>query len=110
MSVVVNLFLEGTPENIQAFIENMERDHIQDAITSFPGNLKHDYFMSLNRQNVLLLMNAWEDQASLQSFLQSDLMKSLSDMHRKFHLQVNRQAYDEKDASITPDMLHFIRR
>lgn len=110
MSIVVNLFYEGTSAAIQELRLTMEREHISEEIENFPGNLKHEYFQSINRSNIMLIMNEWQDKASLQAFLESDVMKKVDGIRKSLDIHVSRQAYDESEDLITSEHIHFKRQ
>ncbi len=63
--ITVNLYYTGTNGSAKAFASEMESSGVADEIRNEPGNLRYQYFMPLNDQETVLLIDSWTDQAAI---------------------------------------------
>ena len=65
MSLTVNLYYTGIDGAAQKFVQEMLNQGIVDKIRSEKGNLKYNYFTSLDNPETILLIDSWENQTAL---------------------------------------------
>lgn len=98
--ITVNLYYKGQNGNARAFAQEMEQSGIADAIRSEKGNLRYQYFVPLDDQETVLLIDSWVDQAAIDEHHASPMMKQLAALREKYdlHMTVERLVSDEYEA------------
>ena len=64
-TITMNLYYTGVKGNAQKFAQEMESSGTAAAIRAEEGNLKYNYFISMDDPETVLLIDSWKDQASL---------------------------------------------
>ena len=107
MSVVMNLYYTGENGAARQFAEEMERTGTADHIRKEPGNLRYDYFLSMEDPETVLLVDAWTDQAALDAHHASPMMETIASLREKFDLHMRAERYTE---DLAEDDTRFIRK
>ena len=61
MSVTVNIYYSGVNGNARKFAEEMMSDGVVSDIRAENGNLKYEYFFSMDDKGTVLLIDSWKD-------------------------------------------------
>lgn len=110
MSLTINLYYTGTNGNAKKFADEMECSGIASAIRAEKGNLKYNYFITLNDAETILLIDSWADQQALNAHHASKMMQDLALLREKYDLHMVVERY-VSDNSETPNSdYNFIRR
>lgn len=104
MSITINIYYTGAGGAARAFAEEMKKSGIVDIIRAERGNLGYEYFIPMENEQTVLLIDSWADQASLDAHHNSPVMKRIAELREKYdlHMKVERfvsaaeQASDEK--------------
>lgn len=61
------------------------------------GNLRYDYFFSLEDPETLLLIDSWENQEAIDVHHASSMMEKITELRNRYdlHMQVERYVSDE---------------
>ena len=62
MEITMNLYYSGVGGMARMFVEEMESSGVADAIRNEDGNLRYEYFLSLDDPETVLLIDSWRDQ------------------------------------------------
>ena len=110
MSLTVNLYYTGKNGSARKFAEEMESSGVADRIRQEPGNEKYDYFIPMNDPEMILLIDSWKNQKSLDAHHVSPMMKELADLREKYdlHMRVERYISDKNGMPDTDQK--FIRK
>ena len=65
MSITVNLRYTGTDGNARKFAEEMVSSGTVDAIRAEEGNLRYEYYQSLDDPETILLIDSWANQEAI---------------------------------------------
>lgn len=65
MAITVNIYYSGKDGNAVKFAREMISSGLVKAIRSEKGNLRYDYFLSMDDNGTVLLIDSWQDQAAL---------------------------------------------
>lgn len=92
MAITVNLRYRGRNGSSRAFAEEMISNGTVNAIRSESGNLRYEYFQSLDDPETILLIDSWEDQKAIDAHHASPMMKTIASLREKydFHMTVER--------------------
>ncbi len=98
--ITVNLYYKGMNGNALLFVEEMEKSGIAAAIRQEPGNLRYQYFQSLDEPETVLLIDSWIDQAAIDAHHASPMMAQLAILREKYdlHMTVERFISDDLGA------------
>ena len=96
--VTVNLRYKGA--NARAFAEEMTASGTVDLIRAEPGNLRYEYYQSLDDPETILLIDSWKDQAAIDAHHASPMMATIAELREKYdlHMTVERFVSIEDNA------------
>ena len=96
--VTVNLRYKGA--NARAFAEEMTASGTVDLIRAEPGNLRYEYYQSLDDPETILLIDSWTDQAAIDAHHASPMMATIAELREKYdlHMTVERFVSIEDNA------------
>ena len=79
MPITVNLRYTGTDGNARKFAEEMISSGTVDAIRAEEGNLRYEYYQSLDDPETILLIDSWASQEAIDAHHASPMMKTIAD-------------------------------
>ena len=96
--ITVNLRYKGA--NARAFAEEMTASGTVDLIRAEPGNLRYEYYQSLDDPETILLIDSWKDQAAIDAHHASPMMATIAELREKYdlHMTVERFVSIEDNA------------
>ena len=92
MAITVNLRYTGKDGNARKFAEEMTAGGTVAAIRAEVGNLRYEYYQSLDDPETVLLIDSWEDQAAIDAHHASPMMATIAALREKYdlHMTVER--------------------
>lgn len=92
MAITVNLRYTGKDGAARRFAEEMTASGTVAAIRAEAGNLRYEYYQSLDDPETVLLIDSWEDQAAIDAHHASPMMATIALLREKFdlHMTVER--------------------
>ena len=110
MSITVNLRYKGENGSAKKFAREMMESRTVEKIRNEEGNLRYEYYVSLEDPETVLLIDAWKDQEAIDKHHASEMMKTIADLRNKYdlHMEVNRYVEDEQGVSAKDQS--FIRK
>lgn len=109
MNITFNIYYKSENGNARKFAEEMIKSGIVDEIRSKKGNLRYDYFIPLNDNNTILLIDSWENQDALDNHHNSETMKKIVELRNKYDLHMTVEKYVKDDSNMENNN-KFIRR
>lgn len=109
MSITVNLRYKGTDCAAKRFAEEMVSNGTVDKIRSEAGNLRYEYYQSLDDPETILLIDSWEDQESIDVHHASPMMQTIMELREKYDLHMTVERY-VSDNSMPDKDKDFIRK
>ena len=102
MSITVNLYYTGENGNALKFAREMGSSGTADAIRREEGNLRYEYFIPMQDEETVLLIDSWENQQALDVHHASPMMQTIAALRDKYdlHMRVERYVYDGNDRNI----------
>jgi len=95
MSLTINIYYTGENGSARAFAREMVESGTVDKVRAEEGNLRYDYFLSLDDPETVLLIDAWRDQADLDLHHKSEMMTEIAKLRDKYHLRMRVEKYTE---------------
>ena len=109
MSITVNLRYKGENGAAKKFAQEMISSGTVEDIRNEAGNLKYEYFQSLDDPETILLIDSWEDQKSIDIHHGTPMMKTIMELREKYDLHMTVERYKSDDSMPEPDK-NFIRQ
>ena len=108
MSITVNLRYTGTDGNAKKFAEEMISSGTVDAIRAEEGNLKYEYYQSLDDPETILLIDSWANQEAIDKHHATPMMATIAALREKYDLHMTVERYANVDTPETEN--RFIRK
>ena len=99
MAFTINIYYTGSNGSAKQFAEEMISSGIVDEIKSKKGNLRYEYFIPLNDNETILLIDCWENQEALDEHHKSETMNKIMKLRNKYDLHMKVERYILKENS-----------
>ncbi len=93
MALTVNIYYTGTGGNARKFAEEMRASGLVDRVRAERGNLRYEYFLPMDDEETVLLIDAWEDEAALGLHHKSPMMAEIAALREKYRLKMRVQKF-----------------
>lgn len=110
MAITINIYYSGINGNAKKFAEEMISSGIVDNIRAEDGNLKYEYFFSMDNKETVLLIDSWRDQDSIDIHHTSPIMKKIIELREKYDLHMKVERYRSDKTGIPTSDRAFIRK
>ena len=100
MSITVNLRYTGTNGNARKFAKEMLSSGTVDAIRAEEGNLRYEYYQSLDDPETILLIDSWANQEAIDKHHATPMMDTIAKLREKYDLHMTVERYT---AAETPE-------
>jgi quinol monooxygenase YgiN len=97
MAITVNLRYTGTDGNARKFAEEMISSGTVDAIRAEEGNLRYEYYQSLDDPETILLIDSWANQEAIDTHHASPMMATIAALREKYDLHMTVERYTSDD-------------
>ncbi|MBQ2658384.1 MAG: antibiotic biosynthesis monooxygenase [Erysipelotrichaceae bacterium] len=108
MAITVNLRYTGKNGNALKFAQEMTSSGTVDLIRAEKGNLRYEYYQSLDDPETVLLIDSWQDQEAIDVHHASPMMKTIAELREKYDLHMSVDRYT--DMQDNPEDESFIRK
>ena len=109
MNITFNIYYKSENGNAKRFANEMIKNGIVDEIKSKNGNLRYDYFIPLNDEDTVLLIDSWENQEALDEHHNSETMKKITELRNKYDMHMTVEKYIKDDSNMDNNN-KFIRK
>ena len=107
MAITVNLRYTGKNGNARKFAEEMTAGGTVAAIRAEAGNLRYEYYQSLDDPETVLLIDSWENQEAIDVHHASPMMAVIAALREKYDLHMTVERYTDAETPETEN--RFIR-
>ena len=97
MPITVNLRYTGVDGNARKFAEEMISSGTVDAIRAEEGNLRYEYYQSLDDPETILLIDSWASQEAIDAHHATPMMATISALREKYDLHMTVERYTGTD-------------
>ena len=108
MSIIVNLRYKGTNGSARKFAEEMTKSGTVEKIRNESGNLRYEYYESLDDPETILLIDSWTDQKALDEHHASPMMAKIAALREKYDLHMKVERFVSAEGNATDSS--FIRK
>ena len=109
MAITVNIYYSGKNGSARKFAEEMIQSGTVDLIRKEEGNIRYEYFIPLDDEETVLLIDSWENQQAIDLHHASPMMKSIMELREKYDLHMKVERYVSDDEGIPSSDAKFIR-
>lgn len=109
MAIVVNLYYTGTNGAARRFAEEMVNSGTVAKIRAEKGNLRYEYFFSMENSETVMLIDAWEDQQAIDEHHASPMMETIAKLRTKYDLHMRVERYQTDENGVPEKDRDFIR-
>lgn len=107
MAITVNLRYTGTDGNALKFAREMISSGTVDAIRAEEGNLRYEYYQSLDDPETILLIDSWASQEAIDAHHATSMMATIASLREKYDLHMTVERYTRAETPETDGQ--FIR-
>lgn len=108
MAITVNLHYTGKNGNARKFAEEMISSKTVEAIRAEKGNLRYEYYLSIDDPETVLLIDSWENQEAIDAHHASPMMKTITELREKYDLHMRVKRFIDADSPESED--RYIRK
>ena len=108
MVITVNLRYTGKDGAARRFAEEMTVSGTVAAIRGEAGNLRYEYYQSLDDPETVLLIDSWTDQAAIDAHHASPMMATIAALREKYDLHMTVERFISAETPESED--RFIRK
>lgn len=109
MALTINIYYTGKNGSAKAFAKEMIDSGIVDDIRKEKGNLKYEYYTSLDDPETILLIDKWINQEALDIHHNSEMMQKIIVLRNKYNLSMKVERFID-DVDIPKSDAKFVRR
>ncbi len=108
MAITMNLRYTGKDGSARKFAEEMISGGTVAAIRAEAGNLRYEYYQSIDDPETVLLIDSWEDQAAIDAHHASPMMATIASLREKYDLHMTVERFTS--AEMPESEGRFIRK
>lgn len=108
MAITMNLYYSGVNGNARKFAQEMMESGIVSAIRAEIGNVRYEYFLPMEDEETVLLIDSWTDQHALDVHHASPMMLKIAELRDKYDLHMKAERYILDESGNSSDK-NFIR-
>ena len=106
--ITVNLRYTGENGAALAFAKEMTASGTVDSIRAEEGNIRYEYYISLDDPQTVLLIDSWRDQAAIDAHHASPMMKTIASLREKYDLHMTAERFVDAGENTADEK--FIRK
>ena len=108
MTITVNIRYIGTDGSALRFAEEMVASGTVDAIRAEEGNLRYEYYQSMDDPETILLIDSWESQEAIDRHHATPMMETIAKLREKYDLHMTVERYTPDKTPVTEN--RYIRK
>lgn len=109
MAITINIYYTGENGSAKKFAKEMLERGIVDSIRAEEGNLRYEYFVHMDDDETILLIDSWQNQQAIDLHHHSPMMTEIAALREKFHLHMKVERYISDENGIPLADKEFIK-
>lgn len=97
MAVTINIYYTGENDSAKKFAEEMIKSGTVNDIRAEEGNLRYEYFLPIDDEKTVLLIDSWENQQAIDLHHQSPMMTKIAELREKYNLHMRVERFISDD-------------
>ena len=99
MAITINIHYTGEGDSARKFAREMLASGIVDGIRAEEGNLRYEYYLPLEDDRTVLLIDSWANQSALDAHHRSGIMPKIIALREKYDLHMKAERYVSAEAN-----------
>lgn len=91
--LIIQILYTGKGHAARDFMQEMIDSGTVEKIRNQSGNLAYDYYLPVEDENSLLLIDRWESQTALDQHHKSEMMAAIAELRDKYKLKMTVTRY-----------------
>lgn len=108
MAITVHIYYMGENGNAKKFAKEMMDSGIVDDIRNEKGNIRYEYFIPMDNEETVLLIDSWENQEAIDIHHASVMMDKITELREKYDLHMKVERYVSDKSGIPSQDQKFI--
>lgn len=109
MAITINIYYIGKNGNAKKFVKEMISSGIVNDIRAEDGNIRYEYFFSMDDEETVLLIDSWKDQQAIDKHHASQMMEKIVQLREKYNLHMKVERYISDEIGIPEQDEKFIK-
>jgi quinol monooxygenase YgiN len=109
MAITINIYYSGENGNAKKFMKEMTESGVVDRIRAENGNIRYEYFLPVDDEETVLLIDSWQNQEAIDVHHASPMMGEISKLREKYGLSMKVERYLSDEMGIPDSDKKFIR-
>lgn len=93
MKITVNIYYTGEGDNARKFAEEMVQSGTAEKVRQEKGNLRYEYFFSMDEPDTVLLIDEWENEEAIDLHHKSEMMETIAQLRKKYKLKMRVERF-----------------
>lgn len=110
MAITINIFYSGEKGQARQFAREMLDSGVVADIRAEEGNLRYEYFLPVDDECTVLLIDSWADQAALDAHHHSPMMQRIIALREKYDLHMKVERYVSENEEMPEGDHAYIRK
>ena len=110
MAITINIYYTGEGGNAKKFAEEMIASGVVRDIRAEEGNLLYEYFLPIDDDETVLLIDSWKNQDALDKHHATEMMQKIIALREKYDLHMRVERYVTDEAGIPEQDRKFIKK
>ena len=95
MSLTINIYYTGKNGSARAFAKEMVESGLVDRVRNEYGNLKYEYFLPMDDEETVLLIDRWKNKEALDIHHKSEMMGEIAKLRDKYNLHMRVEQFTQ---------------
>ena len=95
MSLTISIYYKGKNGSARTFAEEMVSSGLVDRVRNEEGNLRYEYFFSMDDKDTVMLIDKWKNKEALDTHHKSPMMKEIAALREKYKLSMKVEKFTE---------------
>ncbi|MBE5795431.1 MAG: antibiotic biosynthesis monooxygenase [Clostridiales bacterium] len=109
MAITVHIYYSGKGDHAIQFAREMLSSGIVDRIRAEEGNLQYEYFVPMDDESTVLLIDRWANQEALDIHHASPMMQQIIALREKYDLHMKVERYTSEQSEMPDKDKAFIK-
>ncbi len=109
MAITMNLRYTGTNGNAKKFAKEMIESGTVAKIRAEEGNLRYEYYVPLDDEETILLIDSWSSQEAIDRHHQTPMMQFIAQAREKYDLRMTAERYVSDETGVPDKDKQFLR-
>jgi quinol monooxygenase YgiN len=97
MNLIINIYYKGQNGGVKEFVKEMISSGLVERIRKEEGNLGYNYYLPVEDNETVLLIDKWKEQKYLDLHHKSEMMEEIAKLRIKYKLSMKVEKYRELD-------------